>query len=334
LIPIFNITYDSSNKITVKDSEISGWECLTDADGGISNSGVSIAGGMRSVISMGGGVLGSCQYILSSSLDSLWSGSGTSLTQCTNDNAGNATWTSVSPGSSSTGTCNSGYIMVNTSKMSRSCTNSNGAATLEAVGSNGATSSGNFAGCTIAQCTNDNAGNATWTTVNAGSSSTGTCKSGYTANNSSKMSRLCSISNNAASLETVTGGVTASGNFAGCASAAPIAYNGGSSAAHDWSYYRSSMFSSTNLSGLNAYDLGYINDINGLAWWFWITSFLLPSSAGTQGPIDWFIANPNVRIIDYCTTNSYNTSSGYGIHSTQGGSPCYGSTTNGALITY
>jgi len=70
LIPIFNVKYDSSGNITIKDQEISGWECLTNADDGISNSGVTIAPGMKSIVSMGAGALGTCQFLPSAN----WSG--------------------------------------------------------------------------------------------------------------------------------------------------------------------------------------------------------------------------------------------------------------------
>lgn len=71
LIPIFNAKY-TSNKLTIKDQDISTWECLTDADDGISTSGTTIAAGMRSVVSMGGGILGTCQYLPSSSFTTVW----------------------------------------------------------------------------------------------------------------------------------------------------------------------------------------------------------------------------------------------------------------------
>jgi len=71
LIPIFNAKY-SSGKLTLKDQEINTWECLTDADEGISTSGTTIAAGMRSVVSMGGGILGTCQYLPSSSFSTVW----------------------------------------------------------------------------------------------------------------------------------------------------------------------------------------------------------------------------------------------------------------------
>ncbi|WP_158706840.1 hypothetical protein [Candidatus Phycorickettsia trachydisci] len=71
LIPIFNVKY-SSGKLTIKDQEINTWECLTDADEGISTSGTTIAAGMRSVVSMGGGILGTCQYLPSTSFSTVW----------------------------------------------------------------------------------------------------------------------------------------------------------------------------------------------------------------------------------------------------------------------
>lgn len=73
MIPIFNVAYDSSGiNVTTKDTEISAWECLSDADEGISTSGTTISEGMRSVISMAGGDLGACQFISSANLDTIW----------------------------------------------------------------------------------------------------------------------------------------------------------------------------------------------------------------------------------------------------------------------
>jgi len=188
---------------------------------------------------------------------------------------------------------------------------SNGVASLESVGSNGATSSGNFAGCTLAQCTNDNAGNATWTTVNAGSSSTGTCNSGYTATNSSKMSRSCSVSNGVASLETVqSSGATSSGNFAGCtaASTGPILYSRGNygTLAQAQLYYQGKtyIYSDTNVTGLRD-GTSYYFLINYSFSEFWNKmTIVLPASAGSMAPVDWFIANPSKQIIDYCVVGS------------------------------
>jgi len=72
MIPIFNVAYDGSGNVTAKDTEISAWECLSDADEGISTSGNTIAEGMRSVVSMAGGDLGSCQFISATNLDAIW----------------------------------------------------------------------------------------------------------------------------------------------------------------------------------------------------------------------------------------------------------------------
>jgi len=72
LAPILNIKYDNNGKIVVRDQEIDGWECLTDADSGIITSGSTIAEGMRSVVAMGGGILGTCQYVSITNLDSIW----------------------------------------------------------------------------------------------------------------------------------------------------------------------------------------------------------------------------------------------------------------------
>jgi len=72
LTPIFNIKYDNSGNITAQDPEITAWKCLSDADELISISGTTIAEGMRSVVSMAGGYLGSCQYLTASSLNKIW----------------------------------------------------------------------------------------------------------------------------------------------------------------------------------------------------------------------------------------------------------------------
>lgn len=72
IAPILNIKYDNNGKIVVRNQEIDGWECLTDADSGIVTSGSTIAEGMRSVVAMGGGILGTCQYISSTNLDTIW----------------------------------------------------------------------------------------------------------------------------------------------------------------------------------------------------------------------------------------------------------------------
>ncbi len=72
LIPIFNVKYDTNGKVTLKDQEINTWECLTDADDGISTSGTTIAAGMRSVVSMAGGILGTCQYLPSATFTNVW----------------------------------------------------------------------------------------------------------------------------------------------------------------------------------------------------------------------------------------------------------------------
>ncbi|AVP87582.1 hypothetical protein phytr_6410 [Candidatus Phycorickettsia trachydisci] len=72
LTPIFNIKYDNSGNVTAQDREIIAWECLSDADELISMSGTTIAEGMRSVVSIAGGELGSCQYLTASSLNRIW----------------------------------------------------------------------------------------------------------------------------------------------------------------------------------------------------------------------------------------------------------------------
>jgi len=72
LIPIMNIAYDSNDTILVRDQEIQEWECLTDADSGVVLSGSTIAEGMRSFVAMGGGILGTCQYISPTNLDLIW----------------------------------------------------------------------------------------------------------------------------------------------------------------------------------------------------------------------------------------------------------------------
>jgi len=149
--------------------------------------------------SFGGCVWGSCSAVSSAS-----------------SSTGYATWSSANYNSSSTGTCMTNYVANNSSKMSRSCTIENNAVTLETIQANGTTSSGNFLGCTLGSCSGETNGNATWTAATAGSSSSGTCSTNYVANNTSKMSRSCTVSNNVASLETITNGVTSSGNFLGC----------------------------------------------------------------------------------------------------------------------
>lgn len=72
LTPIFNIKYDSSGIITAQDREILAWECISDADELISINGTTIAEGMKSIVSLTGGDLGSCQYLTSSSLNRIW----------------------------------------------------------------------------------------------------------------------------------------------------------------------------------------------------------------------------------------------------------------------
>lgn len=72
MVPIFNVAYDSSGNVTAKDLEITAWECLSDADEGISNSGTIISEGMRSIVSMAGGNLGACQFITAANLDTIW----------------------------------------------------------------------------------------------------------------------------------------------------------------------------------------------------------------------------------------------------------------------
>lgn len=73
MVPIFNVAYDSSGvNVIAKDLEITAWECLSDADESISNSGTTISEGMRSIVSMAGGQLGACQFIRSTSLDTIW----------------------------------------------------------------------------------------------------------------------------------------------------------------------------------------------------------------------------------------------------------------------
>jgi len=71
LIPIFNATY-SGTTLTSKDKAISSWTCLTDADETIASSANGISEGTLSVLSIAGGVLGSCQYISSSTMNTIW----------------------------------------------------------------------------------------------------------------------------------------------------------------------------------------------------------------------------------------------------------------------
>jgi len=116
------------------------------------------------------------------------------------------------------------------------------------------------------------------------------------------MGRLCSVSNNVASLETVTGGVTASGNFAGCTGATNTFYaNGYTGATRSVNWYQSYFQSSaatTNLNGLIAQDIYGVTQVaDG---WFTNSTFYLPSSAAGMSAVDWFVANPNKRIVDYC----------------------------------
>jgi len=190
---------------------------------------------------------------------------------CLNDAAGNATWTSANVGGYSTGTCNTNYVRVDTTKMSRLCSlNSDGKAQLEKV-IHDTTVSGNFAGCALGNCAavttaSSSTGNATWATADAGTSSAGTCGSGYIAVDSNKMSRTCSVSNDVASLETITNGVTASGNFAGCTSTTCINDNSGNAS---WSPVTIGNTSAgTCSSGYRAVDSAYMsrscNFINGV----------------------------------------------------------------------
>ena len=72
MVPIFNVTYDTSGNVTAKDQEITGWECLSDADEAIGSSSTGISEGMRSVVSLAGGRLGSCQYISVANMNTIW----------------------------------------------------------------------------------------------------------------------------------------------------------------------------------------------------------------------------------------------------------------------
>jgi hypothetical protein len=109
----------------------------------------------------------------------------------------------------------------------------------------------------------------------------------------------------------VANGVTASGNFAGCQGIAPITYASGiTGAAHPTSYYTQSMFSAINVIALNTSDnWRFTNPAYAYAFssWWQDSAFILPASAGITAPVDWFIANPNKRIIDYCTKTTNNS---------------------------
>lgn len=72
LMPMFNILYDSNGNISTRDLNIRSWECLTDADESIGSSEVGLSEGMRSVVSIGGGVLGTCQYVSVANMDNIW----------------------------------------------------------------------------------------------------------------------------------------------------------------------------------------------------------------------------------------------------------------------
>lgn len=139
--------------------------------------------------------------------------------------SGNAIWTLASYGSYSDGTCGTNYITNNTTKMKRLCTIVGNDVTLETIQSNGTTSSGNFAGCTLGSCSavttsSSSTGNATWEQANAGSLSRGSCTSGYAAIDSTKMTRACTVSNNVASLDTISNGISSNStygaSFLGC----------------------------------------------------------------------------------------------------------------------
>jgi len=71
LIPIFNATY-LSTLLTSKDKAISSWTCLTDADETVATSANGISEGTLSVLSVAGGVLGSCQYISAATMNTIW----------------------------------------------------------------------------------------------------------------------------------------------------------------------------------------------------------------------------------------------------------------------
>ncbi|AVP87581.1 hypothetical protein phytr_6400 [Candidatus Phycorickettsia trachydisci] len=71
LVPIFNATY-SGTKVTSQDKAISSWTCLTDADETIASSANGISEGSLSVLSVAGGVLGSCQYISAATMNTIW----------------------------------------------------------------------------------------------------------------------------------------------------------------------------------------------------------------------------------------------------------------------
>jgi len=72
LMPMFNISYDSNGDIVARDLNIGSWEYLTDADESIGSGEAGLSEGMRSVVSIGGGVLGTCQYVSVANMDNIW----------------------------------------------------------------------------------------------------------------------------------------------------------------------------------------------------------------------------------------------------------------------
>lgn len=111
---------------------------------------------------------------------------------CNNDNAGNATWTPAEYGSSSSGTCNSGYLYQGGQTIPASGATSGARACL----STGLLASASQT-CSPIQCPADNStGNATWTSASyspspsTGSTSTGTCNPGYQG---TLQSRYCNV---------------------------------------------------------------------------------------------------------------------------------------------
>lgn len=71
LVPIFNAVY-SNSKLTSQDKAISSWTCLTDVDETIASSANGISEGSLSVLSVAGGMLGSCQYISAATMNTVW----------------------------------------------------------------------------------------------------------------------------------------------------------------------------------------------------------------------------------------------------------------------
>lgn len=298
LVPMFNISYDSNNKIIIKDQEISGWECLTDADDGIINSGASIAAGMRSVVSIAGGVLGSCQYVLASSLDALWSGYSASGSSSSGGGTSGSSTPSGPPIIYLAGTAVAAHPDSHYTPSMFSAINlvSLRGADLDTINNNNIAYWFNRSEFILPA----SAGTMVpidWFVANPNASILDYCTSTWYSSGCNG-----AANNGNLVLRTSTGALTTSPTTY---EPSTVKFN-----AHPDSYYTDSMFSSTNLNGLSV-----SSDKYGAATasWYWYGGFILPLSAGNMSPIDWFIAHPDKRIVDYCTSARY-------------GSNCYGST--------